>query len=77
MNCQELVELITEYFEGELSEHDREQLEAHLADCDDCTTYVAQMRETISLVNTQTADSVDAATVEQLLATFRSLTTGA
>lgn len=76
MKCQELVDLVTEYFEGELTDHDREQLEAHLAECDDCTHYVAQMRETIDLVSTQTADGVDAATVEHLLATFRSLTTG-
>ncbi len=76
MKCQELVELVTEYFEGALSDHDREQLEAHLADCADCTHYVAQMRETIELVSTQMADSVDATTVDHLLATFRSLTTG-
>jgi anti-sigma factor RsiW len=76
VKCQELVELVTEYFEGQLSDHDRAQLEAHLADCDDCTHYVAQMRETIELVSTQTADSVDAATVDHLLATFRSLTIG-
>ncbi len=76
MKCQELVELVTEYFEGKLSDPDREQLEAHLADCDDCTHYVAQMRKTIDLVSTRAANSVDGATVDHLLATFRSLTTG-
>ena len=48
MKCKELVELITEYLEGALSEVDEARFEQHLAGCDACTTYLEQMRETIS-----------------------------
>ena len=47
MNCQEFVELVTEYLEGTLSPADRERFEAHLAYCDPCVDYVEQMRLTI------------------------------
>jgi anti-sigma factor RsiW len=49
MNCQTLVELVTDYLEGTLPERDRERLEAHLAVCDGCTRYLAQIRTTIRL----------------------------
>ena len=48
MKCKELVELITEYLEGELSEVDEARFEQHLVGCDACTTYLEQMRKTIA-----------------------------
>ena len=47
--CQKVVELVTDYLEGALSPADRQRLETHLAGCPNCTEYLAQMRETISL----------------------------
>lgn len=49
MNCRELVELVTDYLEGALPPADRERLEAHLAGCEGCTTYLEQFRITIRL----------------------------
>ena len=48
MPCRELVELVTEYLEDALPAQDRARFEAHLADCEDCNTYLDQMRQTIS-----------------------------
>ena len=46
--CQEAIELMSDYLEGSLSRRDRRRLEKHLALCDACTAYLAQMRETIA-----------------------------
>jgi anti-sigma factor RsiW len=48
MKCKELVELITEYLEGELGAADQARFEQHIAGCDACTAYLEQMRETIA-----------------------------
>ncbi|HWJ50453.1 MAG TPA: zf-HC2 domain-containing protein [Solirubrobacteraceae bacterium] len=45
--CQEMVELITDYIEGELSRSQRRRFEAHLAACEHCSEYLEQMRATI------------------------------
>jgi anti-sigma factor RsiW len=47
--CQQVVELVTDYLEGALSEAEGRRLERHLAGCPHCTEYLAQMRETIRL----------------------------
>lgn len=47
MSCQDLVEIVTDYLEGELDGATRTELEAHLALCPGCDTYLAQLRETI------------------------------
>jgi anti-sigma factor RsiW len=47
--CQEMVELITDYLEGALSRSQRRRFERHLAGCEHCSEYLAQMRATIRL----------------------------
>jgi anti-sigma factor RsiW len=47
--CQEVVEMVTDYLEGALAPADRRRLEKHLAGCEHCTEYLAQIRETIRL----------------------------
>jgi anti-sigma factor RsiW len=49
MTCRELVQLITDYLEGNLSKRDGRRFERHLRGCDGCTTYVEQMRTTVRL----------------------------
>jgi anti-sigma factor (TIGR02949 family) len=51
MFCQELVEVLTEYLDGALSAHDRARLEAHLAVCDDCRSYLEQFKATLALAD--------------------------
>ncbi len=50
LTCIEIVELVTDYLEGSLSEADRSRVEEHLNGCDGCTNYVEQMRTTIAIV---------------------------
>jgi anti-sigma factor RsiW len=49
--CQQVVEMVTDYLEGALSPADRRRLEKHLAACEHCTEYLAQIRETIRLTS--------------------------
>jgi len=44
--CAEIVELVTDYLEGTLPEAERRALEHHLDGCEDCSSYLEQMRET-------------------------------
>jgi len=47
--CRQAVGLVTDYLEGALSPAERARLEAHLADCDYCVEYLAQIRATIDI----------------------------
>jgi anti-sigma factor RsiW len=69
--CRELVELVTDYLEGTLPPDLRARLEAHLTDCDGCTTYVEQIRETIRLSGRLEPEELDQDLRERLLAAFR------
>jgi anti-sigma factor RsiW len=51
VTCQQLVELVTDYFEGALDAADRRRFEAHLAVCPGCEHYVEQMRVTLRLAH--------------------------
>lgn len=47
LTCQELVALVTDYIEDQISARDRERFDAHLGRCAGCVIYVAQIRATI------------------------------
>lgn len=47
--CQELVELVTDYLEGELDPDLLEAFHEHISDCGNCAEYLLQMRRTIEL----------------------------
>ena len=70
-SCQELVELVTEYLEGALSPGDLGRFEAHIALCDGCTRYLEQIRETVRLTGTLTADDLTPEAEAALLDAFR------
>ena len=44
LSCQEVVELVTDYLEGALSEERRRELVEHLRDCIDCLRYYGQIQ---------------------------------
>jgi anti-sigma factor RsiW len=71
VSCQELVELVTAYLEGSLSDPDRAAFEAHLALCPGCETYLDQYRRTIGLLGGLTEESLSAPARDRLLAAFR------
>jgi anti-sigma factor RsiW len=71
MPCQELVAVVTDYLDGALAPSDRLRFEAHLDECDACSGYLAQMRQTIAVMGHLAADELSDETREGLLAAFR------
>jgi anti-sigma factor RsiW len=72
LSCQELVELVTAYLEGALSDEEHRSFEKHLASCAGCTAYVEQMRTTIRLAGRLTPDAIPEDAERKLLEAFRS-----
>lgn len=69
--CAELVELITDYLEGELPARDRKRFEAHLTGCDGCDAYLDQMRRTIETTGRLREEDIPPALEERLLVAFQ------
>jgi anti-sigma factor RsiW len=69
--CQELVELVTAYFDGGLSRADRRRFRRHISGCDNCTAYVEQMRLMIEASGSITEDDLEPAARDELLEAFR------
>jgi anti-sigma factor RsiW len=71
MDCNELVELVTDYLEGRLADDDRERFDAHLDECEGCVTYVEQIRATIAVTGTLREHDLPPGAADVLLAEFR------
>jgi anti-sigma factor RsiW len=71
LNCDELVEIVTDYLEGALSDADRDRFEEHLAGCAGCANYLEQIKVTIDVAGRITADDLPNETKSALLAAFR------
>jgi anti-sigma factor RsiW len=71
MDCNELVEVITDYLEGTLAQTDRDRFDAHLRECPYCVTYVEQMRATLGALGHIPAESIDENSKGKLLSVFR------
>ena len=75
VTCRQFVELVTDYFEGELQGHTLSQVEEHLVMCDWCVTYVEQMRATLGLLG-QLGEPDSPEPSDSALAILRSRRTG-
>ena len=71
MTCKELVELVTEYLEGSLSEDVRVRIESHLSGCEGCTNFVEQMRQTIQMTGQIREENLSEQQKDDLLKLFR------
>ena len=71
LTCQDLVELVTDYFEEALSPAKCQHFEFHLGDCTACQRYLAQMQQTIRLAGKLRKAHLPEASKAQLLAAFR------
>ena len=71
LSCQELVELVTDYLERALPAADQARFEEHIAACDDCQTYLEQIRVTIRLTGRLTPEQLEPDAESALLEAFR------
>jgi len=74
LTCREVIDLLTDYVEDALPEQERRRVEAHLASCDGCTTYLEQVRETIRLTGMLSEEQIPDVERERLLDAFRDWT---
>ena len=73
LNCQQVVELVTDYLEGSLGWRDRRRFEKHLGPATACGRYIEQMRETLELLGTVPVDTLSPEAQSTLLDAFRDL----
>lgn len=71
LTCQELVELVTDYYEGALSPAERERFEQHAHACSGCHAYLEQMELTIHLTGKLTEADLPPDASDELLRAFR------
>jgi anti-sigma factor RsiW len=57
LTCQELIEFLADYVEGELSSDERARFDAHLAVCPHCVDYLQGYRESVRLGQAAFADA--------------------
>jgi anti-sigma factor RsiW len=69
--CRELVELVTDYLDGALDPAARARVDAHLATCDGCTTYIDQVRAVMAATPRIVPEPVPPALMQRLLEAFR------
>jgi anti-sigma factor RsiW len=59
LECQDLVELVTDYLDDALSVEVRRSFDAHLGECDGCVHHLEQFRIAIRLARTTHDDVVE------------------
>jgi anti-sigma factor RsiW len=69
--CREIVELITDYLEGNLPPDVRGRVEQHLTWCRGCRNYLEQMPVTIGLAGRLAEDSLHPDVRDELVRAFR------
>jgi anti-sigma factor RsiW len=71
LTCAELVELVTEYFEGALSLEDRARFDEHIMTCPPCQAHLDQMRRTLDVLGQLPQEVLTAEAERDLLSAFR------
>jgi predicted anti-sigma-YlaC factor YlaD len=70
LRCTEVVELVSDYLEGELDPDTSRRVEAHLALCPPCRVYVEQVMDTARRLGGLPADGLSEHAVAELEAAF-------
>ena len=71
LNCQEVVELVTDYLEQALLPEMQAQFEEHIAECPCCDTYLEQIQQTIMMLRKLTEQQMFPKTKQELVEIFR------
>jgi len=76
LSCQDLVELVTEYLEGTLSELDQARFEEHIALCPMCRVHLEQLRMTVRELGRLGEQDIDPEVLGELRERFRDWNSG-
>lgn len=63
--CEEMAKLITDYVEGALPGPQQSVFEEHIGGCEDCRTYLAQIKQTIGALEKLEPTSVPASVMDR------------
>jgi anti-sigma factor RsiW len=72
MTCRQVVELMTEYLEDALPAVERARFEEHIAGCNGCRAYLAQLQTARKIMGRLADEPVPAVVEKELLEAFRS-----
>jgi anti-sigma factor RsiW len=76
LTCQDLVELVTDYLEGVLSDVDRARFEEHIELCPMCQVHLEQLRVTVRELGHLRERDIDPAILAEMQARFRDWNAG-
>ena len=68
--CRQVVELVNDYLEDNLSRSDRRRFEAHLRKCPNCTNYLEQLRITIRATGSLQAEDLPPEVLDEFTELF-------
>jgi len=71
LNCQEVVELVTDYLEQVLLPEKQAQFEEHIEECPGCDTYLEQVQQTIMMLRKLSEQQTFPETKQDLVEIFR------
>ncbi len=71
LNCQEVVELVTDYLEQALLPEMQTEFEKHVKGCPGCDTYLEQVQQAIMLLRKLSEQQTFPETKQDLLEIFR------
>jgi predicted anti-sigma-YlaC factor YlaD len=71
LNCQEVVELVTDYLEQALLPEKQAQFEDHIETCPGCDIYLEQVQQTIMMLRKLSEQQTFPETKQDLLEVFR------
>lgn len=74
--CDQLVELLTAYYDDAIDPATRDALRAHLSCCADCRGYEAQFAATVRVLGDQPTEPPPVAMRTRLLSAFRERRSG-
>jgi anti-sigma factor RsiW len=73
LDCDQVVELVTDYLDGALDDDTAARFREHLAECPGCDTYLEQIRETVRTLGHVPAESLSPDAQRDLMQAFRDL----
>jgi anti-sigma factor RsiW len=71
MTCADLVMLVTDYLEGNLSWSERRRFKRHLKACPPCAGYLAQMKQVIETMGGLPEEKIPQPAMDELMTAFR------
>lgn len=71
LTCRELVEVITDYFDGAMSPDEHARFERHLRDCTGCQAVISQFRTMVEVTGHLTEEQISEEQREAMRVVFR------